>query len=515
METVAKLTDLESKYGKLTPNGMLDRDYPKEDNVRFLRFAGGRCPICGSDHWCQINATGTKVVCQREKIENQVVNGFKYKFTIKSIDGYVYELVDSKQAVKFDGKLFQRQPTFPLASASHLDVMNRLVLAAYPLTKDHRANLLKRGLTDEDINLHGDRGFGSFYLKNENGKPYFVQAKAVPNENGEAIYISRWKKVLKKFGLPADAWHGVPGFSTQVLKLDGKVLAKFPIFASSNLVDYNGNPKKHIPEGMLVPYYDEYNRLVGFQIRIDNPKKYALIEKPLKRNKGRLKVFINKDDSYTVKLVFSGWKEDKVIAKGNLNGAKRVNLSYGVGTMKEDYSFKVEKQAKYFWISSRDSLDGANNDGKLPIQVAYNPEIAKLNPFNKKQRQEIKSYISKPKAIWVTEGGLKGYITAAKLSKTFSKEELDKYGRDVLAVAGVNSYRKFLPMLDKLNVNTVTIAYDMDMLENDQVADNYSKLINLLQENHYKVQLAVWNPQQAKGIDDALVAKVPVNVTKY
>lgn len=54
----------------------------------------------------------------------------------------------------------------------------------------------------------------------------------------------------------------------------------------------------------------------------------------------------------------------------------------------------------------------------------------------------------------------------------------------------------------------------MDMLENDQVADNYSKLINVLHENGYKVQIAVWNPKIAKGIDDALVAGVPIIISQ-
>jgi hypothetical protein len=136
--------------------------------------------------------------------------------------------------------------------------------------------------------------------------------------------------------------------------------------------------------------------------------------------------------------------------------------------------------------------------------VAYNPEIAKLNPNKEDNIKKLKEYIDKPKSIWVIEGGLKGYVAVCNLRKAFTDEQLDKYGRDFLAVAGVSSYNKFLSVLRQLNVNTVTIAYDMDMLENDQVADNYSKLINVLHENGYKVQIAVWNPKIAKGIDELL-----------
>ncbi|WP_353958049.1 DUF3854 domain-containing protein [Limosilactobacillus pontis] len=47
----------------------------------------------------------------------------------------------------------------------------------------------------------------------------------------------------------------------------------------------------------------------------------------------------------------------------------------------------------------------------------------------------------------------------------------------------------------------------MDFLKNPQVANHYRDLINLLHKQGYKVRMALWNPQEAKGIDDALVAK--------
>ena len=70
-------------------------------------------------------------------------------------------------------------------------------------------------------------------------------------------------------------------------------------------------------------------------------------------------------------------------------------------------------------------------------------------------------------------------------------------------------------MLKKLNVQAVTIAYDMDMLQNDQVAQNYSDLINMLNNNGFQVYISTWDPKQAKGIDDALVGGVKVFVDHY
>lgn len=484
MNNTKKLPDLEAIYGHLTPNGMIDRDY-KDGSVRFLRFAGGTCPICGSNHWCQINATGTKVVCQRELIKDQVVNGFKYKFTIKQINGYLYELVNSDKAVDFDKSLFKRVPMFDLASPENTDLVYRLTLLAYKLSDKHMQTLLDRGLTEEEIKLHGSRGFGTYSVQ----KGSFEQIKAKYDANGNREIESRWENALQKLGLPKTLWHGVPGFS----RLDKKF--SFPYFCCGSA--------KNPHEGILVPYYNVMNRLVGFQVRVDRTHKYAKIEKPLKGKSVNIK--IDDNDNYSVHLF------GKTIAEGNLDGRKRVNLQFG----EEAYSFKVDTTAKYYWVSSKDQLDGANNEGKLPVQVAYNPTVAQLDPNVPEEREMLKRYIAKPKSVWLTEGGLKGYVTACKLQNAFSSSDLDKYGRDVLAVAGVNSYRHFLPILKQLNVKSVTCAYDMDMLQNDEVADNYTNLVNMLKDNSIKVNLAVWDPDKAKGIDDALVANVPVTVSEY
>lgn len=510
MVTNSKLSELEQRYGgRLSVSSMKDTDYPKEDNVKLLRFAGARCPICGSDHWCEINVTGTKVICMRKKIEEELINGFKYQSTVKSINGYVYVLVDSKAAVKFDKKAFdfKANKTFPMAAARDLDTMNELVLAAYPLTEAHRKNLNKRGLSDDQIELHGSRSFGSFYVADENGEPYFVQAKKEFNSNKQPVVISRWKRILKQLNLPNDLWHGVPGFFTSSTKLNDKIV-KYPVFSTNN-------GHKTGTQGMLVPYYDEFNRVMGFQVRVDQPKKYSKLIEPFKLHDGDMRMYINHDNTYKTYFYSAANRNGELLTQGKLDDQKEITISYGDDVMKDECTFKIETQAKYYWVSSSAAQDGADNSGKLPIQVAYNPEIAKLNPDDSEDYQKLKEYIQKPKAVWLTEGGLKGYIAVNNLSKNFSDEELEKCGRDVLAVAGVNSYHKFLPMLKKLNVHTVTIAYDMDMLTNDQVAANYSELVNMLNANGYRVILAGWDPDAAKGIDDALVANVPIEFTAY
>lgn len=290
---IDKLTELEQLYGgRLTPNGMIDHDY-KNDKVRFLRFAGAHCPICGKNYWCQINVTGTKVVCQNiatTSNDNEIIHSFRYLYTIEKINGKLFELVDSNRSIKYDPSIYKTVLTFKLASPKALDIMNRLVLTAYSLNSTHKRNLLDRGLTKDQIILHGSRGFGSFYIKNDKDQDYFKQVKSVKDNNGDLHILSRWTHALKK--LPINLWHSVPGFYNFVLKKDNKIFEKVPLFSTSA-------GSNHPSEGMIVPYWDIYNRVQTFQIRVDNHHKYATNIKVNERLlSGELKIWLNSDDRY-------------------------------------------------------------------------------------------------------------------------------------------------------------------------------------------------------------------------
>ena len=68
--------------------------------------------------------------------------------------------------------------------------------------------------------------------------------------------------------------------------------------------------------------------------------------------------------------------------------------------------------------------------------------------------------------------------------------------------------------MKKMSVKRATIAFDMDLIENDRVLDSVYKLANLLLANDIKVYIAVWNGKQAKGIDDALTSNTKVYVSE-
>lgn len=493
-----RYAELEKKLGgSLRETSMRDTDYKDDSHpVYWLEFAGASCPICGSQHWCMINVTGTKVICQRVANDHKVAQG-----------GYLYD-VSEQFKVAFDPS---KQPKCTLHSQAIpkvLDLFYRAALLCYPLSSQHRAALHKRGMTDEMINLHAMRGFGSFYRYRRDGNghkvPYFAQTKlsAAFDKNGKRYYKvnNLWENMLsnlrKETNNPiftSNYWQGVPGFYNEQLELKSRSV-EVPKFEPA-------------VEGMLVPIYSEYNEIIGFQTRVDHVLEHAKITKTLPGMD--LTVYFN---SYTRQYTISEISSKKVeIAHGTVpEGQKKVELTYG--GMK--YAFELSDGGKYFWVSSSKKKDGARI--KSPVSVIYNPEIARLDPMhidangNRDELKQLDAYVKKPKSIWLTEGGLKGIIATDYLSKRFSKEQLDEVGRDFLAVGGVSQYKHFLPLLKRLNVTSVTTAYDMDFSTNPQVAQNYRSLINMLKENGYKVRFANWDLDKAKGIDDALVNNVEI-----
>lgn len=496
-----KYAELEEKFGgNLRETDMRDTDYKNPAHpVYWLEFYGARCPVCGSAKWCMVNVTGTKVICQRTANDHPIA----------ATGGYLYKL-DSSYKVNFDESKQKPVMTHPKAKPQTLDLFYRAVLQGYSLSNKHREDLHKRGLSDEMINLHGERGFGTYYetKKGKNGDqvPYFtqVQLSDISMDTGHFKVNSLWnnfisnlKKATNNPEFNKDYWFGVPGFYSATFSLKNNT-QKAPVFAPS-------------VGGMLVPFYNEDNQLIAFQTRVDHVKETAEIDKaPSDLN---LKVDFNSyTRRYTVYMQIPKRKDLK-IAEGVVPvGQDHVELDYA-GT---PYSFKIVKGGKYFWVSSAKKLDGAKS--KSPVSVVYNPAIARLNPTmvnpetgEHDELNKIRVYANKPKAIWLTEGSLKAQIATDFLDKRFNQNELDRVGRDFLAVGGVSQYKHFLPMLKKLHVTSVTTAYDMDFQTNEQVKENYRKLINMLRENGFKIRLANWDLSQAKGIDEALVQGIDID----
>lgn len=96
--------------------------------------------------------------------------------------------------------------------------------------------------------------------------------------------------------------------------------------------------------------------------------------------------------------------------------------------------------------------------------------------------------------VCITEGGLKGDVAS--------------YLRDealFVCVPGVNSIDYLVDTLTELNPKKVVICYDMDLLENTEVANALERMRNMVTEHlDVNCERFSWNPQY-NGIDDYLL----------
>lgn len=96
--------------------------------------------------------------------------------------------------------------------------------------------------------------------------------------------------------------------------------------------------------------------------------------------------------------------------------------------------------------------------------------------------------------VWITEGLLKADVASSMLEQT------------VVGVAGVNSYKKdeLVEILRQLGAEQVVIAFDADYENNKGISQAIDNLAQLLIAHHFNCQMATWDIDEGKGIDDLL-----------
>jgi hypothetical protein len=99
----------------------------------------------------------------------------------------------------------------------------------------------------------------------------------------------------------------------------------------------------------------------------------------------------------------------------------------------------------------------------------------------------------------VTEGVLKADVIHAIDSSV-----------PVIGVSGVSSWKKALPALKALGVQTVRLAFDSDQWQDDKPSQPLHQCAWNLREREYDVQVERWDEKDGKGLDDLLAGgKVP------
>ncbi|PGL74975.1 hypothetical protein CN931_28430 [Bacillus sp. AFS054943] len=402
----------------------------------WYEFYTVQCPICGKTGNCMIHRSQTKIACTR--VES------KWQYARNSANpSYIHFIKEGKEYVLPKA---QSVNTHTKKNGEKLDQVYQEMIKLLPLQKPHSEHLVNdRFMSEETIRIRQYRSF--------------VKQQITLNDNQ---YSTIWAQVFNNTILKEEDWKGVPGFFKQKTN-------------NSDLVLQSGFP------GIMIPYRNQYNQIVGWQIRVDNVLNNLTIKNELDGFAAKLEQPNHVKCTLNDKLIF-----DAEIPVGE---EVTVNVEGQVVVL------KVKQGQKYLWLSSANKPEGTGAGNPSPIHVAV--PTTKLKEW--KPGELMKSNV-----VTVTEGALKADIAAEYLLKVFDKEEMVDIGDVVLAIPGVGAWKPLLPILQEMEVKKVNVAFDADSLLNEKVKAQLINFCTILKNNGYEVNLVVWNPKDGKGIDDCL-----------
>lgn len=229
-------------------------------------------------------------------------------------------------------------------------------------------------------------------------------------------------------------------------------------------------------EGILIPFRNEYNQIIGWQIRLDEPP----IETHYKTDYPD-RFTIHETTDGIVKALWEG----EIIGELNLGVGEPKHIKAKNGTILGEVGKK--KGRKYFWLSSEGKKNGVGSGNPIPIHIAVPKKVRGVWPVGK---------LMQVRTAWITEGPFKADIAADKLNAIF------------VSVPGLSSWRLILKILARMNVKEIVLAFDMDIARKEELRDQIIELKKELEKQGQirKCSLASWNEEEnGKGIDDCLV----------
>ncbi|HFU7058209.1 TPA: DUF3854 domain-containing protein [Bacillus cereus] len=413
--------------------------YPRGSWWEFYRVT---CPICHDTGNCMLHVSQEKVACTR--VESKWIYGKNtgnpsYIHYINGKDKYQLPEVDEVQI--HDKK-----------NNEELDVFNRKLMDFIPLQEHHHTHLLRdRKMTEEQIQVRQYRSF--------------LKQQIVLEEDN--TYTTVWEQLFKQIG-NKDCWQGVPGFYEMK---KGQLSLRL----------MSGSP------GILIPFRNQYNQIVGWQVRVDEVKNSVHVKSAPTGVQAELI-----EQPNVVKITKNG----DCIFEGELEASKKVEIPFQEGQI----VVKIHKGQKYLWLSSANKNQGTGAGGsENPLPVHVSVPSSHLKHWNSGTLHQSKS-------VMITEGPMKADLIADLLPERFNKEELSEVGTTVLAIPGVNAWRIAMPVLKDMGVEKVYLAFDADLVENKKVRKALIDFATELKRVGYNVIIAAWNPAQGKGLDEMMQA---------
>ncbi|TYS60674.1 hypothetical protein FZD47_20920 [Bacillus infantis] len=404
---------------------------------KWFEYYRETCPICGKRGGCMINGEGDTVVCIRTESDIQFSKGFP---------SWIHKLKEKRDRRPSEDSKADFMEGHEKQDAAILNQTYRGLLSVTTLNGAHYTHLSgsSRQMTETEIVARQYRSFPE--------KP--------------------WNTVKQlKRALSVDDFCGIPGF-----------------FENKYGWSLAGR------QGILIPYRNELNQIVGFQTRIDNPPNDVEITPGSIKG---LQVWV-KEQPNLVQICIDG----EIVEEANLPLGKTHNVytESGMGFV------KLVKGQRYFWLSSAKKHNGTGAGGAaMPVHVAVpSNKLAGWTPGT----------LKKAKSVWFTEGALKADIAVEHLAKVYKEEELEKLGTTFLATAGVNTWRSALPVLKAMETEHINVAVDMDAMQNPKVAYHLKQMLIEFKNLGYSATLVYWNPEDGKAIDDIFIKRKFPNLKK-
>lgn len=416
---------------------MMSKDMRRTKIPEWFEFYRVACPICGHVGGCMQHQDGELVACIR-------VESDRYFSKNSALPSYLHFLKGDHKRQKIDAANVAEQSEKKRTSGE-LDEVYRAMLDCLDLSDAHYDHLTspERGLTDDQIRFRQYRSFPE--------KPWTI-GKSISDLTG------------------INDFTGVPGF----YQAEGK----FGSFWSLNGMN-----------GILIPFRNHRNEIVGFQYRIDNPPNVAVI----RERKQGLKAKVIQQPNL-VQVSFEG----EILWEKEMNLKETVTVTYNneiVGWV------TLKKGNRYYWLSSANKPKGTGSGDPAPVHVSV--------PTNKLKEWKV-GEVLKSRTVWISEGPLKTDIASDCIQRLFDPEEIMVVGDTFLALPGVNAWRLVIPVLEEMEVEEVNICFDADVVSNPEVKRHLMDCIKYLKSKRYHVNMVIWNQKDGKGIDDLMLSnKIP------
>lgn len=427
---------------------IIDAFYPDMEyrNVSGSNLRLSRCPFCGGKKaYINPNPSVNGFSCHSGKCSKQLGFMSLYRELSGQMDATysdVVAFIDGHHSYNKSYK--QTLPKVQEITPAPLDQRHKVyhkLLTLLTLNTDDMENLIKRGLTEEQIMKLGYRSCPS---KEE--IPEIIEA-------------------LEKDGL---ILRGIPGFYR-----------------------WYGKYTMMLANGFFIPYRSLSGKIQGLQIRLKGDKNVVIDQDISFTNTVDYTIKVKNKNQYPITLrIFDSIPENSVVDVEKTTSGYHLD---SLNTIRWEHRFEADEEQVFAYALHTSTLPNAE------AKIALQPRYIWFTSGNKDCGTPVTNYthfVGKlQEVMYLTEGALKADITYCLSNKN----------KCFVAVAGVNSIKNMPQIFEhfkKNGVKEIRIVFDMDRIYNQQVMKSIEKIKEMASATGLKSSIPEWDISMGKGIDD-------------